>query len=117
MRQFVNANAPRDHSQVRGQIALSSELAEQGVVAGDDLNHHLGSQVFDIFGLQRRAALMGGMRNDVINQPQKAVHEIVPRTCLMSQAPLQEVAVEVARAPRANPRELRAIMPVRRKED
>jgi hypothetical protein len=63
------------------------------VVVGDDLQEYLGREVFNVFGLQRHTPLVGGEVDDVVNQPEVAVNEVVPRTFMVLQTPLQEGAV------------------------
>jgi hypothetical protein len=47
-RQFVDAGAARNHGQIRGQAALAAELAQHGVVVGDNLQQDFSSQVLDV---------------------------------------------------------------------
>src|SRR5206468_1639844 len=51
-------------------------------------------EVFDVFGLERGAAEVGGVVDDVVNQTEKAVDKIVPGAGLVREAALQQVAID-----------------------
>jgi hypothetical protein len=92
--ELLNADASSDYGQVCSQAALAAKLAQDLIVIGDDLEEHFGGEVFDVFGLKRDAALMGGEMDDVVDQTEIAINEIVPSTAMMLQAALKQRSID-----------------------
>ena len=76
--QLLHARAPGHHGQVGRQAALALEMPQHRVVLVYDFQQDLSGDVFGVFGLQVVATEMGGVLDDVVDQAQKAIHEIVP---------------------------------------
>jgi hypothetical protein len=95
-RQLMHANPPGNHRQIGGQAGLAPELSQHGVVAGDDLEQDLGSQIFCVLGTQWGAAEVRGMVHDMVDQTEKPIDEIVPGAGLVRQTPPQQVAIQLS---------------------
>src|SRR5262249_51644432 len=64
--------------------------------AGDDLQQHLGGEVFGVLRLQRGAAQVGSVLDYVVDQAEKAIDKIVPGAGLVVQTAAQQIAVQVS---------------------
>ena len=93
LHQLVDANAPRDHRQVRRQTAVAAKLPQRRVVVGDHAKQDLGRDILDVFGLQWDAAQMRRVVNNMIDQTNEPIHEVVPGARLAVQATLEEGSI------------------------
>src|SRR5262245_36821196 len=91
--ELMHTDAPGDDGQISRQTALAAELAKDRVIAGDELQQNLSGHVLNVFRAEHAASQVGGMVNDVINEPEKTVDKIVPGAPFVIKAPLQQSAV------------------------
>ncbi len=91
--QLVDARAPRNHCEIRRETALAAELPQGGVVILDDFEHDVGGDVFLVLGVHGEAAHVGGVLDDVIDQPQETIDEIVPRARFVIQTTFDQFAI------------------------
>ena len=58
------------------------------------INSPCPCQIIDIFRTKRGAAVVGRVVDDVIDQTEVAIHEIIPGARLVSEAALQQGAID-----------------------
>src|SRR5439155_18898908 len=86
--QLMDTDTTRNDGQVGGEAALRPKLAQNGIIAGHDLQKDFRCEVFGVFRSQGHAAQVARVMNDVIDQAQEAVNEIVPSARLMPKTAL-----------------------------
>ena len=97
MEQIADHDPPRHHGQIGRQAALTAEVAQQGIVALDDRQEDLGTQVVAILGAEADAAGLGRVVDDVDHQANEAIDEVVPRPGLLLKATFQQVAIDLGK--------------------
>jgi hypothetical protein len=89
----MDAGPPSDDRQIGRQAAVAAKLPKNAVVIGDDLEEDLRTNILDILRAEGRAADVGGVVNDVIDQAEEAINKVVPGPRFVVQAALQQSAV------------------------
>lgn len=92
--EFVDADAARDHRQVRAEARVALELPQHFVVVRDDLEEYFPRDVFHVFGVHLGAADVRGEVDGVVDEAEEAVHEIVPRPRHLGQAALEQLFID-----------------------
>ena len=105
MSNLADDNPPGDDRQVSGQAALAAEVSQDGQIVLDDRQKNVGRQVLAIFAREPQRTALGRMIHDVNHQTHEAIHKILPRSGLASQAALQEIAVDLRECHKRDPYE------------
>src|SRR3990172_597691 len=92
--QLPDHDPARNHREVSGQTTLTAEMTKHRVVVGDELQKDLGTEVFDIVGLEAKTASVGGVVDDVVNQAHEPIDKIGPCARLVLQTTLEQLSID-----------------------
>lgn len=93
--ELADDDSTGDDGKVSGQGALAAEMTEHGQVIVDDGEEYFCCQVFAIRGGEAQRPALGGVVDDMDDEPHVAVDKIFPGPRLVVQAAVEEIAVNI----------------------
>lgn len=92
--ELVHDDSASDDGEVARHARLASESAKHFEVAIDNGRHDVSGEVLGIVGVQHHATHMGGVLNDVEDDPQVSVDKLAPSLGLALEASADQLSID-----------------------